>query len=133
MVLEVVGRRSGLMRRTVVVQPRHDGNAYLVALAGESEWARNVRAAEGQVRIGRRHRRAARLVEVPPADRPPILRAYLLRWGRQPNSTAVRREARLFFGVSGDPSAEELSAIATRYPVFRVLHDTGSTPSTPGM
>lgn len=97
-----------------------------MALAGESQWARNVRASKGNVRIGRRHRRAARLVEVPAEDRPPILRAYLLRWGRQPNSTAVRREARLFFGVSGDPSAEELAAIATQYPVFQVLYDLGS-------
>jgi deazaflavin-dependent oxidoreductase (nitroreductase family) len=126
-VLEVPGRRSGLIRRTVVVQARHDGKAYLVALAGESEWARNVRAAKGNVRIGRRHRLAARLVEVPPEDRPPILLAYLLRWGRQPNSTAVRREARLFFGVSGAPSAQELAAIASQYPVFRVLYDLGST------
>jgi hypothetical protein len=26
----------------------HDGNSYVVALAGESEWVRNVRAADGQ-------------------------------------------------------------------------------------
>jgi hypothetical protein len=52
--------------------------------------------------------------------RPPILRGYLLRWGRQPNSPAVQREARLFFGVSGDPSVEELAAIAEFYPVFRI-------------
>jgi hypothetical protein len=43
---------------------------------------------------------------------------YLLRWDRQPNSLAVQSEARLFFGVSGDPSVEQLAAIAEFYPVF---------------
>jgi deazaflavin-dependent oxidoreductase (nitroreductase family) len=119
-VLEVPGRRSGVIRRNALVMATHDGNNYLVALAGESEWVRNVRAADGQVVIGRRQRRTARLVEIPQAERPSIIRAYLLRWGRQPNSPAVLREARLFFGVSGDPSVEELSAIAEFYPVFRI-------------
>lgn len=119
-VLEVPGRRSGKIRRNALVKASHNGNDYLVALAGESEWVRNVRAADGHVVIGRRDRRAARLVEVPPAERPPILRAYLLRWGRQPNSAAVQREARLFFGVSGDPSLEDLAAIAEFYPTFQI-------------
>lgn len=44
----------------------------------------------------------------------------MLRWDRQPTSPAVQREVRLFFGVSGDPSVEELSAIAEFYPVFRI-------------
>jgi deazaflavin-dependent oxidoreductase (nitroreductase family) len=119
-VLEVPGRRSGKIRRTALVKASHNGNDYLVALAGESEWVRNVRAADGHVVIGRRERRAARLVEVPPSERPLILRAYLLRWGRQPNSPAVQREARLFFGVAGDPSVEDLAAIAAFYPMFRI-------------
>lgn len=119
-VLEVPGRRSGKIRRNALVKASHNGNDYLVALAGESEWVRNVRAADGHVVIGRRDRRAARLVEVPPAERPPILRAYLLRWGRQPNSAAVQRETRLFFGVRGDPSLEDLAAIAEFYPTFQI-------------
>ena len=114
------GRRSGKIRHNALVKPSHNGNEYLVALAGESEWVRNVRAADGHVVIGRRERWAARLVEVPPSERPLILRAYLLRWGRQPNSPAVEREARLFFGVAGDPSVEDLAAIAEFYPMFRI-------------
>lgn len=97
----------------------HNGNDYLVALAGESEWVCNVRAADGHMLIGRRQRRAAHLAEVPPAERPPILRAYLLRWDRRPNSACREREARLFFGVGGDPSVEDLAAIA-EYPMFRI-------------
>jgi deazaflavin-dependent oxidoreductase (nitroreductase family) len=119
-VLEVPGRRSGLIRRNALVMATHDGNNYLVALAGESQWVRNVKAAQGRVVIGRRQRRAVQLVEVPAGERSPIIRAYLLRWGRQPNSTAVQHEARLFFGVSGDPSEEELAGIAELYPAFRI-------------
>jgi hypothetical protein len=51
-VLEVPGRRSGVIRRNALVKASHQGNDYLVALAGESEWVRNVRAANGQVVIG---------------------------------------------------------------------------------
>jgi hypothetical protein len=109
-----------MIRRNALVMASYGGNDYLVALAGESDWVRNVRAADGQVVIGRRQRWAARLVEVPPTERPPIIRAYLLRWGRQPKSPAVQQEARLFFGVSGDPSVEELAGIAEFYPAFRI-------------
>ncbi|HEY6689138.1 MAG TPA: hypothetical protein VI094_23340 [Propionibacteriaceae bacterium] len=35
-------------------------------------------------------------------------------------SPAIQREARLFHGVSGDPSVEELAAIAEFYAVFRI-------------
>jgi glyoxylase-like metal-dependent hydrolase (beta-lactamase superfamily II) len=36
--LEVPGRRSGVIRRTNLMLLEHDGERYLVALAGESEW-----------------------------------------------------------------------------------------------
>jgi hypothetical protein len=39
---------SGTPRSTVVVRTRSAGQDYLVGLAGESEWVRNVRAAGGQ-------------------------------------------------------------------------------------
>jgi hypothetical protein len=32
----------------------------------------------------------------------------------------VQHEARLFFGVSGDPSLEDLAAIAEFYPTFKI-------------
>jgi deazaflavin-dependent oxidoreductase (nitroreductase family) len=123
-ILEVAGRRSGLIRRTTLVQVRHEGEHYVVALAGESEWVRNVRAAGGRVVLARRHRRAATLVEVPPADRAPVLRAYLLRAGRRFGTPAVTSEARYYFGVSAHPSLAELASVADHYPGFRVLpHD----------
>ena len=122
-VLEVPGRNTGVIHRTTLVRADCAGGHYLVALAGESEWVRNVRVAGGRVVIGPRHRRAARLVEVPPQRRAPVIRAYLQRSGRQPDSKAAASEARYYFGVTADPSLEELSQIATHYPVFQILDD----------
>jgi hypothetical protein len=51
--------------------------------------------------IGGRQRRAARLVEVPPQQRAPVIRAYLLRRGRRAGSRAVAREARYYFRLPG--------------------------------
>lgn len=128
--LEVPGRRSGVIRRTNLVRATHDGRHYLVALGGESEWVRNVRAAGGRVTIGRRVRRAATLVAVPVAARPAVIRSYVLRGGRRPGSRSVTREARFYFGVGPDLREDELAAVAGRYPVFRVVY-AGEGPATP--
>jgi len=45
--LEVPGRRSGKPRRNPVLVTPFEGEEYLVALAGESQWVRNLRAAHG--------------------------------------------------------------------------------------
>ncbi len=126
--LEVPGRRSGVVRRTILVRIACDGEHYLVALAGESQWVRNVRAAGGWVVLGRRQRRAARLVEVPPEQRAPVIRAYLLRWGRRAGSRVVAREARFYFGVSAEAPLREIQDVAEHYPVFRIEYagDAGS-------
>lgn len=113
--LEVPGRRTGIVRRTTLLTTDLGGRRYLVALAGEAEWVRNVRAAGGHVVLGRRRRCAATLVELPPAQRPPVLRAYLLH---APHRRA--QVARHYFGVGADPSDEELLAVAGRYPVFHI-------------
>ena len=119
-VVEVPGRVSGVIRRTVLVRVVRDSEQYLVALAGESEWVRNARAAKGRVVIGRRQRHAAELVEVPVPERAAVIRAYLLRWGRRAGTRAVAREAGSFFGVGADASLDEIGEVAERYPVFRV-------------
>ena len=126
--VEVPGRRSGVIRRTTVVRAVCDGSHYVVALAGESDWVRNVRAAGGQVAIGRRGRRAAGLAEVPPQDRARVIRAYLLRWGRRPGSRAVAREARSYFGVSPQVTLEEIRPVVQHYPVFRIEYAPGTAP-----
>lgn len=121
--LEVPGRTSGLIRRTTLVRIEHGGEGFLVSLAGESEWVRNVRAAGGRVVLGRRERRAATLLEVPADERAPVIRAYLLRAGRGAGSTAVANEARYSFRVDADASLEGIRRVVEHYPVFRILED----------
>jgi deazaflavin-dependent oxidoreductase (nitroreductase family) len=112
-VLETKGRTSGLPRRTPVNLLGYDGERYLVAPRGEAQWVRNVRADGGHLALllGKR-REELTAVEVPPAEREPVLRAYLKRW---------KAEVGVFFdGVDADSSPEELARIAPRHPVFRL-------------
>ncbi|WP_051174010.1 nitroreductase/quinone reductase family protein [Amycolatopsis orientalis] len=120
-VLEVPGRRSSVIHRTSLVRVTLDGQHYLVSLAGESDWVRNVRAAGGHAVLGRRERRAVTLLEVPAEERPPVIQAYLGRAGRSGRSWGRASEARHYFGVSAEPSRDELATVAARYPVFRIV------------
>lgn len=114
-VLEVRGRTSGEWRSNPVNVLSFDGARYLVAPRGETQWVRNARVAgEVRLRVGRRVETCG-LVEVDHADVPPILRAYLKRW---------KWEVGQFFGgVGPDASDDELSAIAPRHPVFRLVDE----------
>jgi deazaflavin-dependent oxidoreductase (nitroreductase family) len=118
-VLEVRGRRSGLPRRTPVNVLSHDGDRYLVAPRGETEWVRNVRAAgTATLHLGRRAEEVT-VREVRDEDKPPILRAYLKRWKWE--------VGKFFEGVGPDASDAELLAVAPDHPVFRL----GPAPSAP--
>ena len=80
--LAVRGRRSGEIRRVPVIPVDHDGARYLVSPRGETEWVRNLRkAGEGEL-----HSKAGvarfRAVELPVAERPPVIAAYRAVAGR---------------------------------------------------
>ncbi len=109
--LEVAGRRSGRMVRFPLGMARWHGDWYLVPMLGEDcNWVRNVRAAHGRAVLRRGRRRPCRLVEVPAADRGPILRRYLDTVpGGRPH-IPVDRSAPL----------AAFDAVAAHYPVFRV-------------
>ena len=92
---------------------RHfEGNRYLVAPRGVTQWVRNLReAGEGELRVGRRIERF-RATELPDAEKPSILRAYLKRW---------KAEVGVFFGgVNADSPEEELRRISPDHPIFRI-------------
>jgi deazaflavin-dependent oxidoreductase (nitroreductase family) len=110
-VLEHQGRRSGKPYHTPVNLLTVDNQEYLVAARGETEWVRNVRAADGQlVLILGRRRHSYVATEVPVAERSEILRSYLRRW---------KFEVGMFFeGVGPDSSDAEFAAIAARHPVL---------------
>jgi deazaflavin-dependent oxidoreductase (nitroreductase family) len=112
-VLEVRGRKTGLPRQVPVNLLALEGDRYLVAPRGETDWVRNVRADDGRLALllGRK-RDQLRAVELDDSEKVPVLRAYLKRW---------KAEVGVFFdGVGPDSSDEELAAIAPRHPVFRL-------------
>jgi deazaflavin-dependent oxidoreductase (nitroreductase family) len=84
--LAVRGRHSGEWR-TVPVNVLQTGESrYLVAPRGDTNWARNLRAA-GAGELRTRHGvEAFTAVEVPVSARGPIVEAYLERWGSQVKS-----------------------------------------------
>jgi deazaflavin-dependent oxidoreductase (nitroreductase family) len=111
-VLYVRGRKSGEWRTTPVNMLRYDGDSYLVAPRGHTQWVRNMRVAGGgELHVGKRVEKFT-ATELADADKPEILRAYLRRW---------KLEVGVFFdGVGPDASDEQLLAIAPGYPVFRL-------------
>jgi deazaflavin-dependent oxidoreductase (nitroreductase family) len=110
--LRVRGRTSGEWRSTPVNLLSLDGERYLVAPRGETQWVRNLRVAGGgELRLGRRTE-AFLAVEVGDADKVAVLRAYLARW---------KAEVGVFFdGVDAKSSDEEIRRIAPNHPVFRL-------------
>jgi deazaflavin-dependent oxidoreductase (nitroreductase family) len=111
-VLEVPGRKTGVPRRTPVNLLELDGERYLVAPRGNTQWARNLRAGgAGRLLVGRRSE-AFTATELSDDDKVPVLRAYLRRW---------KWEVGMFFeGVGPDSREDELREIAPRHPVFRI-------------
>jgi len=111
-VLEVPGRKSGQPRRTPVNLLSLDGQRYLVAPRGDTQWARNLRASgQGRLLVGRRSETFA-ADELADDEKPPVLRAYLKRW---------KFEVGVFFdGVGPDSSEDELLRAAPKHPVFRL-------------
>jgi deazaflavin-dependent oxidoreductase (nitroreductase family) len=109
--LEVRGRKSGEPRSTVVNSVEVDGQRYLVAPRGETEWVRNVRAAGGEAVIRHGQRERVKLEEIPVSERAPIIAAYLPK-----NAMATKKH----FGVEPNAPIEEFERIAPNHPVFRV-------------
>jgi deazaflavin-dependent oxidoreductase (nitroreductase family) len=111
-ILAVRGRKSGEWRTTPVNLLTLDGQRYLVAPRGHTQWVRNLRVArDGELRLGRRVERFT-ATEVADDDKPAILRAYLTRW---------KMEVGVFFGGVGPQSPDsELRRIAPDHPIFEI-------------
>jgi deazaflavin-dependent oxidoreductase (nitroreductase family) len=111
-VLAVKGRSSGQWRTTPVNLLTVDGKRYLVAPRGQAQWVRNIRVAGGgELRLGRKAEPFT-VTELADADKPPILRAYLARWGWE--------VGRFVEGLTKNASDEEIAAAAPGFPVFRI-------------
>jgi deazaflavin-dependent oxidoreductase (nitroreductase family) len=82
-VLAVRGRKTGRWHTVPVNVLEYGGQRYLVAPRGETDWVRNLRAAGGGELRWRGRVERFRAVEVPDAEKPPLIEAYLQRWGAQ--------------------------------------------------
>ena len=112
--LEVRGRRSGRTVSLPVVEADFDGERYLVAMLGTTaNWVRNVEAAQGRAVIRHRTREPVCLVEVPVADRAPIIRRYL----------ELAPGARAHIPVDRAAPLNEFERVAADYPTFRIVPD----------
>lgn len=111
-VLAVRGRTSGEWR-TAPVNPIYlDGDRYLVAPRGHTQWVRNMRVAgAGELRLGRRAEPFT-ATEVADADKIPVLRAYLVKWGWE--------VGKFFEGVTAKATDDQLRQIAPDFPIFKI-------------
>ena len=110
-VLAVRGRSTGEWRTVPVNLLVLDGDRYLVAPRGVTQWVRNLRAAGGgELRVGRRVETFT-AVELDDDAKPAVLRAYLRKW---------KFEVGMFFDGVDATSDEALRQIAPGYPVFRI-------------
>jgi deazaflavin-dependent oxidoreductase (nitroreductase family) len=111
-ILEVPGRKTGEPRRTPVNLLKHEGERYLVAPRGNTQWVRNLRASgSGRLLVGRRAEEF-RATEIADHEKSQLLRAYLRKW---------KWEVGAFFdGTSADSSEDDIRRIAPDHPVFRI-------------
>jgi deazaflavin-dependent oxidoreductase (nitroreductase family) len=81
--LAVRGRTSGEWRTVPVNVLELEGQRYLVAPRGDTQWVRNLRVT-GRGELRRRGRiEPFRATEIADEEKPAIIEAYLARWGYQ--------------------------------------------------
>ena len=111
--LRVRGRRTGKRRGVVINLLTMDGQDYVVSPRGNTQWARNARAA-GEVELGPRWRtRPVPVAEVADDAKPAVLARYLDRWFWQVKGHVA--------GLTPQSGEQELRAAGPSIPVFRVL------------
>lgn len=111
--LRVRGRKTGEWRTTPVNLLTLDGERYLMAPRGTTQWVRNLRAAgTGELRVGRRVE-TFRGEELDDRAKLPVLREYLRRWSWE--------AGKFMPGVDKNSTDDDLLRAAPDFPAFRVL------------
>jgi deazaflavin-dependent oxidoreductase (nitroreductase family) len=110
-ILTVRGRRTGKPYSTPVDIMQRDGQRWLVAAYGVTNWVRNARAA-GQVTLSRgRRSETLPVAELGPEDSISVLRQYL-------REVPVTQP---YFDATPDSPDQQIAAEAPRHPVFVLL------------
>ena len=115
--LEVRGRKTGRPIRVSLARTDYGSNRYFVSLAGEVDWVKNVRAADGKAVIVSGKRIPIHLKEIPLEERAPVLLAYVQKRAFTHSGAQASRH---FFGLGPRPTLEEMEKIAGHYLVFKV-------------
>ena len=111
--LRVRGRKTGKRRGVVVNLLTVDGRDYVVSPRGNTQWARNARAA-GAVEMGPRWRsREVRIAEVADDAKPRLLQRYLDRWYWEVKGHVG--------GLTPHSTDDEFHTAAPAIPVFELL------------
>lgn len=115
-ILEVRGRRTGRMRTTLARPITVEGRRYLVAIRGETNWARNLRASRRATLRWRGAVEEIAAVEATGAERDHVVRAYLATSNYAPTR-------RIMTEVLPKPE---------QHPVFRIdtIDDRGKAEAT---
>jgi deazaflavin-dependent oxidoreductase (nitroreductase family) len=110
--LEVRGRKSGRIFSTPINLLELNGKSFLVAPRGQTQWVKNAEAA-GVVTLKRGATRLKfRLIPVPDAQKPEILKSYLDQF-----AFAVQK----FFPIPAGSSVDAFKEIAANYPAFELV------------
>jgi len=110
--LEVRGRKTGRIYATAVDVLTLNGQRFLVAPRGRTQWVRNAEAGCGvRLRKGR-HTEDVRLRRVPDEQKPEVLKAYLDRF-----KLSVQR----YFPIPAGSPVADFTSLVDRYPVFELL------------
>ncbi|GLP84279.1 nitroreductase/quinone reductase family protein [Mycobacterium antarcticum] len=111
--LRVRGRKTGTLRAVVINLMTADGRDFVVSPRGNTQWARNARAA-GRVEIGPRWRsREVSISEVADDDKPELLKRYLQRWYWEVKGHVG--------GLTPESTDAQIRAVAPSIPVFELV------------
>jgi hypothetical protein len=111
--LRVRGRTTGKVRGVVINLLSVDGRDYVVSPRGNTQWARNARAA-GAVDMGPKWRsRQVRIAEVADDAKPQLLKRYLDRWYWEVKGHVG--------GLTPQSTDDEMRSAAPSIPVFELL------------
>jgi deazaflavin-dependent oxidoreductase (nitroreductase family) len=116
-VLRVRGRKTGKVRGVVINLLTVDGRDYVVSPRGNTQWARNARAA-GTVEVGPVwRRRDARIAEVTDDAKPELLKRYLDRWFWEVKGHVG--------GLTPESTEADRRSVAATIPVFELAPQRG--------
>jgi hypothetical protein len=110
--VQVPGRKTGLVHSTPVDLLEFKGKRFLVAPRGRTQWVRNAEAAGEIVLKKWRKRQEFHIRIVSDGEKPEILKAYLDRF-----KLTVQR----YFPVRAGSKPWDFVEVTERYPVFELL------------